>query len=75
MQTLLLLLEWWDKRNRKPGFGVLGQGLEGLVLRDAVWLVDETVHCGNNCLGSNLLFTSSVTLGKLLNLSELQFSH
>ena len=44
-------------------------------LRDAVWLVNETVHWGDNCLGSNLLFTSSVTLGKLLSLSELQFSH
>ena len=32
MQILLLLLEWWEQRNRKQGFGVLGHGLEGLFL-------------------------------------------
>lgn len=38
MQTLLLLLECWEKRSTKQCFGGLGRGLEGLTLeRQRTW--------------------------------------
>lgn len=69
-------LAWvMGEEKQKAGFWSTWPRPRRPFLRDAVWLGDETVHGGDNCLDSNLLFTSSVTLGKLLNLSELQFSH